>query len=107
MLQRPVFILNLCEGTDLAFEADGEEIAEKFCRTPWFVQAVDRFRAHKTQSANSLFYRTRPATAAEASMYRQVADEFAELGPCMLVANLGDLSVRAKITPSFRGSPQG
>ena len=92
MLQRtrPVFILNLFEGAELAFEADSQESAEGLCRAPWFVQAVDRFRAHKRESSGSRFYRTQPATEVQAAMYRQIADEFAELGPCMLVANLGD-----------------
>jgi hypothetical protein len=97
MLQRrPVFILNLFDDTDLAFEADSEEVAADLCRAPWFVQAVDGFRAHKRQAARSLFYQTRPATDAEASTYRQVADEFAELGHCVLVASLGDLQETAK-----------
>jgi hypothetical protein len=98
MLHRPhhVFILNLFEDTNLAFEADGPESAESLCHASWFVEAVDAFRAHKRESASSLFYRTRPATDAEASMFRQVADEFAELGHRMLVANLGDLRKTAK-----------
>jgi hypothetical protein len=93
MLQRPrqVFILNLLEGTDFAFEADSQESAETLCRAPWFVQAVERFRAHKRESAGSLCYRTQPATDTEAALYRQISDEFAELGHEVLVANLGDL----------------
>ena len=98
MLQRPcqIFILSLFEDTHLAFEAESHESAEGLCRTPWFVQAVDEFRAHKRESASSLFYRARPATDAEAATYRQFADEFAELGNRLLVANLGDLSGPAR-----------
>ena len=98
MLQRPrpIFILNLFEGTDLAFEADNLDAAEELCRTPWFEQAVDQFRAHKKESASSLFYRIRHATDAEAAAYWQFADEFAELGHCVLVANLDDLQERTK-----------
>jgi hypothetical protein len=93
MLQRPrqVFVLNLFEGTDLAFEADSRESAESLCRAPWFVQAVERFRAHKRESADGLCFRAQPATDAEAAMYRQISDEFAEMGHDVLVANLGDL----------------
>jgi hypothetical protein len=98
MLQRPrqIFILSLFEDTYLAFEAESQESAEGLCRTPWFVQAVDEFRAHKRESANSLFYRARPATDAEAATYRKIADEFVELEQRLLVANLGDLSEPAR-----------
>jgi hypothetical protein len=98
MLQRPrqIFILSLFEGTGLAFEADSKESAEGLCRTRWFVEAVDRFRAHKRDPSSSRCYWTRPATEVEAAMYRLVADEFAECGHGMLVANLGDLSKTEK-----------
>jgi hypothetical protein len=98
MLQPPpqIFILSLFEDVDLAFEADSQESAEGLCRTSWFVQAVDQFRAHKRESASSLFYQARPATDAEAAIYRQIADEFAEWGDRLLVANLGDLSEPAR-----------
>jgi hypothetical protein len=93
---RQIFIVSLFEDTHLAFEAEGQQSAEGLCRTPWFVQAVDDFRAHKRESASSLFYRARPATDAEAAMYQKIADEFAEWGHGLLVANLADLSEPAR-----------
>jgi hypothetical protein len=98
MLQRPrqIFIVSLFEDTHLAFEAESQESAEGLCRTPWFVQAVDQFRAHKRESASSRFYLARRATDAESAMYRQIADEFAEWGHGLLVANLADLSEPAR-----------
>ena len=82
-----IFVLQDAEGTDLAFAAETLQAAEALCRTAWFVRAIDEFRAHNGGTRPSC-YQARPASDAEAALYRRIADEFAELPNCLFIAPL-------------------
>lgn len=84
---RAIFVLRTSDGVDLAFAAANLDAAEALCRTTWFVQAVDEFRQHNG-GTKSPCYQARPASDAEAALYRRVADEFAELSNCLFIAPL-------------------
>jgi len=67
----------------------------KLSEAPWFVQAVSAFYSRKCRErtrerTDGTLRRPRPATEAEASVYRDVADEFADRSDCFLIAHLSD-----------------
>jgi hypothetical protein len=82
-----IFVLQDADGAELAFAAETLQAAQALCRTAWFVRAIDEFRAHNggTRSSN---YQARPASDAEAGLYRRVADEFADLPDGLFIAPL-------------------
>jgi hypothetical protein len=84
---RTIFVLQDADGADLAFAAENLQAAEALCRTAWFVRAVDEFRTHNG-GAKCRCYQARPASDAEAALYRRVADEFTDLPNCLFIAPL-------------------
>ena len=93
--QRPVFVLDVLDKADLAFEAESLAQARELSEAPWFVQAVSAFYSRKCRErtrerTDGTLRRPRPATEAEASVYRDVADEFADRSDCFLIAHLSD-----------------
>jgi hypothetical protein len=84
---RTIFVLQDADGADLAFAADSLQAAQALCRAPWFVHAVDAFRAHNGGTKSSC-YRVRPASDAETALYRRIADEFWELPDGLFIAPL-------------------
>ena len=84
---RSIFVLHVPEGSNLAFAAENLQAAEALCRTAWFVQAIDEFRAHNGEAKLSC-YQARLASDTEAALYRRVADEFAELPDGLFIAPL-------------------
>jgi hypothetical protein len=89
--QRPIFVLDVLDKADFAFEAESLAQARELSQAPWFVQAVSAFYSRKCRErTNGTFRCTRPATETEASIYRDFADEFAEGADCFLIAHLSD-----------------
>jgi hypothetical protein len=88
-----IFVLDIAERPTFAFEADSACTAEALARSPWFAFAVADFFAQrgKALNENGRFF-ARLATEAEASLYRTLADEFAEATDRFLIAHLTDLS---------------
>jgi hypothetical protein len=88
---KQVFVLDVADEPTFAFEADGMTAAAALVQLPWFTSAVTGFRARRGKvfdSNDPLF--ARMATEAEASLYRGLADEFADATGCFLVAHLAD-----------------
>jgi len=90
---KQIFVLDVADEPTFAFEADGEATAEALLQSPWFALAVADFCAKrdKALNENGRFF-ARPATDVEASLYRTLADEFAEVTDRLLIAHLTDLS---------------
>src|SRR5258708_36178216 len=91
--QRSIFVLDVLDKADFAFEAESLAQARELSEAPWFVQAVSAFYSRKCrertrETTNGTFRRTRPATEAEASVYRDVADELADSTDCILITHL-------------------
>jgi hypothetical protein len=87
--QKPIFVLDISDKADFAFEAESLAQAQELSQAPWFVQAVSAFYARKCRErTNGTFRGTRPATETEASIYRDLADEFADESNCFLIAHL-------------------
>lgn len=90
---KQIFVLDVADEPTFAFEADGEATAEALLQSPWFALAVADFCAKrdKALNENGRFF-ARLATEAEASLYRTLADEFAEVTDRLLIAHLTNLS---------------
>jgi len=93
--QRSIFVLDVLDKADFAFEAESLAQARELSEAPWFVQAVNAFYSRKCRErtrerTDGTLRRPRPATEAEASIYRDVADEFADRSDCFLIAHLSD-----------------
>jgi len=97
--QRSIFVLDVLDKADFAFEAESLAQARELSEAPWFVQAVSAFYSRKCRErtrertqerTDGTLRRPRPATEAEASVYRDVADEFADRSDCFLIAHLSD-----------------
>jgi hypothetical protein len=87
---RPIFVVDIANKANFAFEAESLGQAEAHARAPWFLQSLGQFFARHGRGCESGFTpRTRPASEAEASTYRALADEFAETSGCFFVAHLG------------------
>jgi hypothetical protein len=85
-----IFVIEVSNWATFAFEAQSHSRAEELARSPWFTQALEEFcssRHKMTISDKSL----RPATETEASIYRDLASEFADTANDFLVANLSNL----------------
>jgi hypothetical protein len=88
--KRAIFVLGVPDEADFAFEADSPAQAEAYARAPWFVRSVSQFFSrHGRGCQTGLTPQTRPASEAEAALYRTLADEFAETTGCFFVAHLG------------------
>ena len=87
---RSIYVVDVTGEANFAFEADSLQQAEANARATWFLQSLDQFFARHGRGCNgNLDSLTRPASEAEASTYRALADEFAETSGCFFVAHLG------------------
>ena len=87
---RPIFVVDIANEANFAFEAESLGQAEAYAQTPWFLRSLGQFFARHGRGCESgLTPRTRPASEAETSTYRALADEFAETSGCFFVAHLG------------------
>jgi hypothetical protein len=85
--EQTVFVIELPGSPAFAFEAKSRLHADELARSPWFTRALDEFcrRSDKTgASIRSL----RAATDTEASIYQDLASEFASETNDFLVAHL-------------------
>jgi hypothetical protein len=86
---KKIFVLDIADAPTFAFEADSVTTAEALVQSPWIARAVTDFCAKRGKALNGnghLFARL--ATEAEASLYRDLADEFTEATDRFLVAHL-------------------
>jgi hypothetical protein len=85
---RPVFVVDIPNMANFAFEAESLGQAEAYAHAPWFLRSLGQFFA---QHGRGCGFRplTRPASEAESSTYRALADEFSEISDCFFVAHLG------------------
>lgn len=87
--ERSIFVAELIDMSAFAFEAEHTSQAEEFAHAPWFVRAVSSFHRQSRRLPNErVAVRTRPATEQEASLYRDLAIEFADEARDFLVAPL-------------------
>ncbi len=90
--QRPIFVLDVHDEPRFAFEADCLPQAEEFSRAGWFARALTEFRVSKSEAWDgNLSSRIRAASDVEASLYREIAEEFSEPANCFFVVHLRDL----------------
>ena len=89
--KRRIFALDVIYKPMFAFEAESLAQAEYLVRAPWFAEALTEFHLGRrgVQNQNAL-PQTRVATEAEAAIYHDFADEFAEHSDQFLVAHLPD-----------------
>jgi hypothetical protein len=87
---RPIFVVDIIDEANFAFEAESLGQAEAYAHAPWFLRSLGQFFVQHGRGCESgVTPRTRPASEAEASTYRALADEFAETSGCFFVAHLG------------------
>jgi hypothetical protein len=87
--ERPIFVLDVIDRPTFAFEAESLAQAEDLVRAPWLAAALDRFhRQRGNVDGRHATAGPRDATEAEAAVYRDFADEFAERSGQFLVALL-------------------
>jgi hypothetical protein len=88
--ERAIFVLDVLDEADFAFEADNLAQAEEYAQAPWLQRSVGQFFSRHGRACQGGFAsNARPASAAEASTYRALADEFAETSGYFFVAHLG------------------
>lgn len=88
--EQVIFVIDAADEADFAFEAWSLVQAEEFARTPWFLWAIGSFcLLHGTDCDGCLPLRPRRASDAEAAIFRNVSDEFADVLGCFLVVHLG------------------
>jgi len=86
-----IFVLDIANQPALAFEADSAFAAEALISASWFTEAVEDFCKKRRKIRNGTFpTRPRLATDVEASLYRERADEFAELTDHFLIAHISE-----------------
>jgi len=84
-----IFVLDIPEGPDLAFPADGATQAAAIALAPWFRDAIRNVLAEAGQvSVAAGAQRIRAATLREARIYRELRTEFDWPTRQFLVANL-------------------
>ena len=90
-----IFVLETASAPDLAFQAETEGQAVAITRARWFRDAVAEVIAGP-DGANAALNaeRVRAATAAEAGIYRQLADEFDGPARQFLIADLSKFPER-------------
>jgi hypothetical protein len=87
---QPIFVVDIGNEANFAFEAENLAQAEVYARAPWFLRSLGQFFARHGRGCESGFApRTRLASEAEASTYRALADEFSDTSDCFFVAHLG------------------
>jgi hypothetical protein len=87
-----IFILDILGTPSFAFEAKDLVQAETFVHAPWFATSLSAFFASKRKEWDKhVPLRTRVATAEEASIYRNIADEFSDASGSLFIAHISDL----------------
>jgi hypothetical protein len=87
---RSIFVVDIVNEANFAFEAKSLGQAEAYARAPWFLRSLGQFFAQHGRGCDGNFaHRTRPATETETSTYRALADEFSDTSGCFFVAHLG------------------
>jgi len=87
--QPQIFALDVANEPAFVFEADDAHAAKALARSPWFVRAFGDFCAKRRKPWDaSAALSTRPATEAEAALYRDRVAEFADASDRALVAHL-------------------
>ncbi|WP_315701154.1 MULTISPECIES: hypothetical protein [unclassified Bradyrhizobium] len=82
-----VFVLDIAGRPAFAFEAADHDGARRLARSERLLQALDDYcRAKRLGAGGQL--QIRAATMAEAASYYDMADEFAETAPRLLVARI-------------------
>jgi hypothetical protein len=89
-IEHRVFVLDFTSEPVLAFAAESVVSAEVRVQTPWFTQAVDDFCKRRKLGNGNFPVRPRLATDAEASLYWERADEFADTTDHFLIANISE-----------------
>jgi len=88
--QKAIFVVDVVDEASFAFEAKSLGEAEAHAHAPWFLRSLGQFFAQHGRGCESGFApRVRAASQSEASVYRTLADEFAETSGCFFVAYLG------------------
>jgi hypothetical protein len=82
-----VFVIELLGSPAFAFEAKSSLHADELARSPWFTRALDEFCLRGDKMGASI-RSLRPATDAEASIYQDLACEFASETNDFLVLHL-------------------
>ena len=76
---RAVFIADILDEANFAFEAESLGQAEAYARAPWFLRSVGQFFfRHGRECRTGFTAGIRSASKTEASLYWALADEFAE-----------------------------
>jgi len=93
--QRPVFVLDISGRPTFAFEAKNMAEAERLVSAPSFFGSLRDFLAGRHEAcSNGASIRARAASATEASIYRDLACEFADASGDVLLAHLSDSTTR-------------
>jgi len=91
--EQSIFVLDVAGRPTFAFKAENLAQAEELIQASWFARALSEFYANKRQGwDNNIPVRTRFAIEAEVSIYRDFADEFADLSDRFFIAHLSDLT---------------
>lgn len=91
--ERSIFVLDILGRPTFAFEAEDLAQAEAFVHAPWFASSLSEFFANKRKGWDkNIPLRTRVATEQEASIYRDIADEFTDLSGRLFIAHFSDLT---------------
>jgi hypothetical protein len=84
--EQDVFVLELDGSPTFAFGAAENESASEIIRSDWFKAAIDGFLSDRPVTDSAVLLR--PATNTEASVFHDLADEFAEPTMRFFVAHL-------------------
>jgi hypothetical protein len=82
-----VFVIELQGSPAFAFEANCISHADELARSPWFTRALDEFCLRRDKTGAAIIS-LRAATGAEASIYQDLASEFASETKDFLVLHL-------------------
>ena len=84
-----IYALDVANEPAFVFEAENAHAAKALAQSPWFARALGDFHAKRRKPWDaSAAVSTRPATEAEAALYRDRVAEFADASDRILVAHL-------------------
>jgi hypothetical protein len=89
------FVIEVSDWAAFAFEAQSSAQAEEFTRLPWFTRALEDFCLSSRKMTISEGF-LRAATDREASIYQEMANEFADTTSDFLVVSLSNLMVSSE-----------
>lgn len=84
------FVIEVSDCAAFAFEARSSAQAAEFTRLPWFTRALEDFCLSSRKMTEG---HLRAATDREASIYQDLANEFADATSDFLVVSLSNLTV--------------